>query len=72
MRTIISLHEPQMQRLATFCRRRAISRAEAVRQAVDLLIPPCAEDADGFGLWAKNNKVKDARQFVTKLREEWT
>lgn len=70
MRTIIDLPEEQVRALAEVCRKRKISRAEAVRQAVGAMLD--RERITGreaaFGAWAKG---KDSREIVAKLRSEW-
>ena len=38
VRTIVDLPQEQIRKLALFCRREKISRAEAVRRAVDRLL----------------------------------
>lgn len=72
MRTIINLPPEQLGALARFCETHKISRAEAVRRAVDRLITESlAERADiGFGLW--KHKKLNPRQHVEKLRNEWS
>ena len=71
MRTIVDLPKGQIDALAELCRVKKISRAEAVRQAVDGFLkeaqPPAPEI--GFGLW-KDRKL-DSRKIVDRLRSEW-
>jgi metal-responsive CopG/Arc/MetJ family transcriptional regulator len=70
MRTIIDLPEHQVAALAELCQREKISRAEAVRRALDVML--AAKQATSrhaaFGAWAarpnRSNKVR-------ALREEW-
>jgi hypothetical protein len=71
MRTIVDLPKAQIEALEKLCRVQKISRAEAVRRAVDGLLkasePPATEI--GFGLW--RDKPLGSRQFVDRLRSEW-
>jgi len=71
MRTIVDLRPDQIKRLGQLCEQTKISRAEAVRRGVDLVIEqegkPARESA--FGLW--KHKRFNARQRVERLRAEW-
>lgn len=71
MRTIVDLQKKQIEALASFCRQHKISRAEAVRRAVDKLLKDSSAGGKetGFGLW-KNKGIK-SRQFIESLRSEW-
>jgi metal-responsive CopG/Arc/MetJ family transcriptional regulator len=72
MRTIVDLTEEQLDALAALCEEEKISRAEAVRRAVDQLLKdarPHRKDA-GFGLW-KHKRIS-SRKFVEKIRSEWS
>lgn len=75
MRTIIELPDTQVKALARFCRREGVSRAEAIRRAVDKLVTS-GEMAEaqqglqaGFGLW--RGRRPDGRSYVEALRAEW-
>ncbi|MFM2196628.1 MAG: hypothetical protein RLZZ505_60 [Verrucomicrobiota bacterium] len=70
MRTIIDLPEQQLAALGAFCERERISRAEAIRRAVEawLVSRLPAERASVFGAWEHG---KDSRQIVDELRSEW-
>jgi metal-responsive CopG/Arc/MetJ family transcriptional regulator len=72
MRTIVDLPDEQLEALARLCAKQEISRAEAVRRAVDRLIKESkSEQKDvGFGIW-KHKKMESCR-FVEKLRNEWS
>lgn len=75
MRTIVELPDTQIKALARFCRREGVSRAEAIRRAVDKLVAggEIAEAQQnlqaGFGLW--RGRQTDGRSYVEALRAEW-
>jgi hypothetical protein len=70
MRTIIDLPDWQVTALAEFCKRENISRAEAVRRALDVMLAEKRLEGReaAFGAWAPRG---DARATVDALREEW-
>ena len=71
MRTIVDLPDHQIAALAELCNREHISRAEAVRRALDAMLKekqPVAREA-AFGAWAPRG---DSQAVVETLREEWT
>jgi metal-responsive CopG/Arc/MetJ family transcriptional regulator len=71
MRTIVDLPDEQLGALARLCEEQKISRAEAVRRAVDQLIKESTikrKDV-GFGIW--KHKRLDGRKYIEKLRGEW-
>ena len=72
MRTIVDLPDEQLGALARLCEKQKISRAEAVRRAVDRLIKESKPDQKdvGFGIWKHKNI--ESRRFVEKLRNEWS
>jgi metal-responsive CopG/Arc/MetJ family transcriptional regulator len=72
MRTIVDLPDEQLGALARLCEKQKISRAEAVRRAVDRLIKESKADQKdvGFGIWKHKNM--ESRKFVEKLRNEWS
>lgn len=73
MRTIIELPESQLKNLSLLCRRERISRAEAIRRAVDKLLDeqkPMESGMSGaFGIW--KDRASEARELREKLRGEW-
>lgn len=71
MRTIVDLPKEQLGALARLCEEQKISRAEAVRRAVDRLIKDNVPDQKdfGFGMW-KHKRIT-SRKFVEKIRSEW-
>jgi hypothetical protein len=72
VRTIIHLPEDQLDALDGICRRESISRAEAIRRAVDLLVRDRAAGGahTAFGLWRGRSKV-DGLSYQERLRREW-
>lgn len=70
MRTIIELPDDQVAALAELCDREKISRAEAIRRAVDVMLTEkqTVSRDTAFGAWAKRD---DSRTVVDSLREEW-
>ena len=72
MRTIIDLPDGQLEALDGICRRESISRAEAIRRAVDLLVRDRAAGAShaAFGLWRGPSAV-DGVKYQEQLRREW-
>lgn len=75
MRTIVELPDTQVKALARLCRKEGISRAEAIRRAVNGLVAgqEAAEAQAGmraaFGLW--RGRRPDGRGYVEALRAEW-
>jgi hypothetical protein len=74
MRILTEIPEHQLTDLADICSVRNLSRAEAIRQAVDAYIErnrPAREAA--FGLWqnAHNKLPKDGLKYQERLRSEW-
>jgi len=70
MRTIVDLPEEQMRKLALFCRREKISRAEAVRRAVDRFLRGSSTGDLGSFFGASKTHGNISRQ-VSRLRGEW-
>jgi hypothetical protein len=70
MRTIVDLPEEQIRKLALFCRRENISRAEAVRRAIDrfLRVSPASDLRPFFGASRTRGNIS---RHVAALRAEW-
>jgi metal-responsive CopG/Arc/MetJ family transcriptional regulator len=70
MRTIIDLPAKQVAALSDFCAREKISRAEAIRRAVESLLASRGKTLreTAFGTWAPRG---DSRAVVDALRSEW-
>ena len=70
MRTIIDVPTDQLHALDDVCRRDGISRAEAIRRAVALLLQQRGGAPEqSFGLW-RGRKV-DGLAYERALRNEW-
>jgi hypothetical protein len=76
MRTTIDLRPDQIERLGRYCARNRISQAEAIRKAVDALLPPddeaeLREALDStFGMWADRTDI-DGVEYQRALRAQW-
>ena len=75
MRTIIDLEDTQASRLDAWAKTEKVSRAEAVRRAVNLMLeratPP---QGTGFGLWAQGASLapeRDGLVLQRAMRDEW-
>ena len=71
MRTIIELPEEQLTDLDNHCRREKISRAEAIRRAVNAMLAERlkGDTVGAFGLW--RGRAGDALAEQERLRNEW-
>ena len=72
MRTIVELPNDQIEALDGICRREGISRAEAIRQAVSLLMQErgASRSGLGFGIW-QGRRTGDGLAYQERLRREW-
>lgn len=58
-RTIVDIPETQLAEIDRFCRTLGISRAEAVRRALEAYLERTVDvQADGFGLWTDAGAAK--------------
>lgn len=72
MRTIIDLPDRQLEALGRICRRRKLSRAEVIRQAVErYLVEHAPEPEAAFGLWKRGAAPEDGVAYQRRLRREW-
>ena len=79
MRTIIDLEVCQCSRLDAWAKAEKVSRAEAVRRAVNQMLErAAAPPGSGFGLWAQSDvpgsKVppeRDGLALQRAMRDEW-
>jgi len=71
MRTIVDLPVDQVEALDVHCRREEISRAEAVRRAVEAYLQDQSRSAAGraYGLW--RGRKLDGLKYQEALRREW-
>jgi metal-responsive CopG/Arc/MetJ family transcriptional regulator len=70
VRTIVDLPQEQIRRLTLFCRREKISRAEAVRRAVERFLR--GSSASDLGSFFGASKTRgNISRHVAKLRREW-
>jgi len=71
MRTIVDIPDAQVHELDRVCKRRCVSRAALVREAVGALLEKetRATANAAFGVWRQ--KPIDALAFQCELREEW-
>jgi hypothetical protein len=70
VRTIIDLPQEQIRKLTLFCRREKISRAEAVRRAVERFFrgSPASDLRSFFGASKTRGNIS---RHVAKVRREW-
>jgi len=71
LRTLIDIPDPQVEALGELGRRRRMSRAAIIRQAIgEYLSRNGAEDRDSeFGLWGL--KTPDGLAYQRRVRAEW-
>jgi hypothetical protein len=70
MRTIIELPEKALKALSAICQKEKISRAEAIRRAVEAYTNrkrPTTDEA--FGIW--RSRRMDGLEYQEALRAEW-
>ena len=70
MRTIVDIPEAQIEVLGRICQEDKISRAEAIRRAIDAYSKqrqPSIRTA--FGLWRE--RKRDGLEYEDRLRKEW-
>lgn len=74
MRTIVDIPEKQLAFLDAMCAQEQISRAEAVRRAVELLLAQQIKSdtiQEVFGMWKYREDV-DGVTYQRALRDEWS
>ncbi|MCB9768177.1 MAG: CopG family transcriptional regulator [Candidatus Omnitrophica bacterium] len=71
MRTIVDLPEDQIEKLDQARQTSGISRAEAIRRAVEqyLSVHLPGDRDEAFGIW--KNRGVGSPDYERKLREEW-
>jgi len=71
MRTIVELPEDQLSALSKLCSRYNISRAEAVRRAVDRLIKDSLPKDENIGFGAWKHRRLNPESHLDAIRNEW-
>ena len=81
MRTLIDIPERQLEDLSAICAAKKLSRAEAVRQAIDVFIEQNRISREtAFGIWCGQQIAlpgderplpADGLEYQERLREEW-
>ena len=75
MRIIIDLEDTQASRLDAWAKAEKVSRAEAVRRAVNLMLEQATlPQGTGFGLWAQSRSAQPERDGLAlqqAMRNEW-
>ena len=75
MRTIIDLEDSQARRLDAWAKTEKISRAEAVRRAVNQMLERATPSrGTGFELWAQGANLppeRDGLALQRAMRDEW-
>jgi hypothetical protein len=71
VRTIIDVTDRQLDALDAWCRRDGISRAEAIRRAIDahLAAASAAARPAAFGIW--RDQAEDGLAYERRRRAEW-
>ncbi len=71
MRTLVDIPEPQLRELTRLSKRRKVSRAAVIREAVTSYLDKNKPKAmrDAFGIWG--DKKFDSLEYQRKLRDEW-
>jgi len=73
MRTLIEIPEQQIIALKDLCQSQGLSRAEAIRRAIDVYLQQQSPgEVDAFGLWQHNKpEIEDGLEYQKRVREEW-
>jgi metal-responsive CopG/Arc/MetJ family transcriptional regulator len=71
MRTLVDIPEPQLRELTRLSKRKKVSRAAVIREAVTSYLAENRPKAqrNAFGLWG-DRKI-DGLEYQRKLRSEW-
>ncbi|MFN0095678.1 MAG: ribbon-helix-helix protein, CopG family [Dehalococcoidia bacterium] len=76
MRAVVELTPEQLEKLGRYCEREGVSRAAAIRRAVDHLVVDEEAEASrvaairaAFGAWKANGETTD--EYLGRVREEW-
>jgi Zn-dependent peptidase ImmA (M78 family) len=74
MKTLIDIPDRQIHSLSDLCEKFSISRAEAIRRAIDLFVQNNEQSTvDVFGAWKDKgeNEGEDGLTYQQQLRDEW-
>lgn len=71
MRILVDVPEPDLELLDKATKRRVISRAEFIRQAIHVSLTPYRKKMDhaAFGAWS--DLAEDGLAYQTRMRDEW-
>jgi metal-responsive CopG/Arc/MetJ family transcriptional regulator len=71
MRILVDVPNPDLELLDEVIRRRAISRAEFIRQAITTSLTPYRQKMNhaAFGAWS--DMVEDGLAYQDRVRREW-
>lgn len=70
MRTIVDLSDSQLRALDRLTKRLGISRAEAIRRAVDVYARECqGTEQQAFGIW--HDQKIDGLAYEDSMRGDW-
>lgn len=70
MRTLVDIPDSKIDVLAKICTKANISRAEAIRRAIDAFIQiNSPKQSEAFGLWKKH--TEDGVEYENRMRKEW-
>ena len=72
MRTLVDIPEKELRQLNLLATQEKISRAEAIRRAIDSYLRKAIDTGDApdvFGLWAK--KRLSSLEYEDRVRKEW-
>jgi len=74
MRTLVDIPEPQLRELTRLSKRKRVSRAAVIREAVSAYLARHQSKTEkdmreAFGLW-RDLKI-DSVEYQRKLRDEW-
>ncbi len=71
LRTLVDIPDEDLKLIAKLTKKRAISRAEFVREAIDVALAPYRRKMEhkAFGLWT--DLKEDGIEYQERLRSEW-
>lgn len=70
MRTLVDIPEKQLQELTVISQSQHVSRAEVIREAINLyLASKQRPELDAFGLW--RDRQVDGLAYQEQVRSEW-